>query len=263
MLGKIFYAVEDIYTPENKAEIMEALKPMITGERLEIEKKGVDQFTGDVCGNFIFNTNHRDAIRVTDDSRRFSVFFTAQQRVEDLKRDGMDGEYFPNLWKWLREEGFAIVSEFFHTYAIPAEFNPAGDCQRAPITSTSHEAVKASLGGMEQDILEAVESGQQGFRGGWVSAHYVSLLPRAQKLTIHKLHQILEGLGYVTHPHLVGGRTNNPVVPDGRQTRLYIRSTDILLAQITHGAAIAKSYEEANRVAIIPAFAGGNYGGQR
>ena len=36
----MFYAVEDIYVPDAKNEIMEDLKPMITGKQLEIEAKG-------------------------------------------------------------------------------------------------------------------------------------------------------------------------------------------------------------------------------
>src|SRR5205085_4476563 len=57
MVGKIFYAVEDIYVPGHKADIIEELKPMITGDDLEIEMKGVDPSTLFICGNFMFNSN--------------------------------------------------------------------------------------------------------------------------------------------------------------------------------------------------------------
>jgi Bifunctional DNA primase/polymerase, N-terminal/Family of unknown function (DUF5906) len=249
MMGKVFFPVEDIYVPDAKNEILEDLKPMITGERHEIQKKGVDQFTADICGNFMFNSNHRDAIRVTDNSRRFCILFTAQQSVEDLARDGMAGDYFPNLYKWLREGGYAIVNELLHAYAIPAEFNPAGDCQRAPITSTSREAIAASLGGVEQDIQEAIGEGMQGFCGGWISDHFVKLLPRALRLTPRKRHEILDQMGYVLHPHLKDGRVNNLVLPDGRRSKLYIHRTNVMLAQIASPPAIAKNYEETNKLA--------------
>jgi hypothetical protein len=265
MPGKVFYAVEDIYSPAAKNQILEDLKPMISGLRHEIEKKGVDQETADICGNFIFNSNHQDAIRKTKNDRRYCIFFTAQQRFEDLARDGMDGEsgYFSKLHKWLEKDGgYAIVNEWLHTYPIPAEFNPAGDCNRAPITSTSHEAIAASLGGVEQDILEAVAEERQGFCGGWISSKYVRELPRAQRLTSQKLHQILEGLGYVPHPALKnGGRVDNPVRPDHSRSKLYIHRSNVALAQIASSAAIENNYETANQFALVnSAFGGGTYG---
>ena len=66
---------------------------MITGgDGLEIEGKGVDQISADVCGNFMFNSNHKDAVRKTQNDRRFCVLFSAQQQAADLTRDGMGGD---------------------------------------------------------------------------------------------------------------------------------------------------------------------------
>jgi hypothetical protein len=264
MTGKVFYAVEDIYVADSKNSIMEDLKPMITGKQIEIELKGVDKITADICGNFMFNSNHQDAIRKTKNDRRFCMLFTAQQSIEDLERDGMGphSPYLPNLYKWLDAGGYAIVNEFLYTYDIPAEFNPAGNCQRAPATSSTHRAIEASLGGVEQDIQDAIEEGRQGFCGGWVSSYYVALMPRAEKLTSKKRHQILEGMGYVTHPSLenYGGRTCNQVLPDRSRSKLYIRRTDTELLQINGAAEAAKNYETANKHALANSvFAGGNY----
>jgi Family of unknown function (DUF5906) len=266
MTGKVFYAVEDIYVQDSKMEVMEALKPMISGAEIEIELKGVDKVTADICGNFMFNSNHQDAIRKTKNDRRFCVLFTAQQKAEDLSRDGMGpgSPYFPNLYNtWLEKEGgYAIVNELLHTYEIPAEFNPAGDCHRAPITSSTHEAIEASLGGVEQDILEAIEEEKQGFCGGWISSHYVGLLPRAEKLTSRKRHQILEGMGYVLHSVLKnGGRVDNRVMPDNNRPKLYIRRTDVTLSQISSPAEVANAYETANQFAVANStFGRGPYG---
>lgn len=256
MLGKVFYAVEDIYVPDSKREILEDLKPMITGTRLEIELKGVDQFAGEICGNFMFNSNHRDAIRKTDNDRRFCLLFSAQQQASDLKRDGMTGDYFPDLYKWLREGGYAIVNDLLYTYQIPAEFNPATDCHRAPVTSTTHEAIAASLGNIEQEIQEAIEQGLPGFCGGWVSSIWLErLLERLglkQRISHHKRKQILEQMGYIYHPALPEGRVNNTVTPDNGKPRLYILANS-LVAQIPDAAGAVKNYEAANSGAKSPA----------
>lgn len=250
MVGKVFYAVEDIYVPDSKREILEDLKPMITGGSIEIEAKGVDQISLDICGNFMFNSNHPDAIRKTENDRRFCVLFAAQQKASDLEKSGMDGDYFPNLYKWLNADGYAIVSDFLITWPISDALNPAVDCQRAPVTTSTHEAIAASIGGVEQEILEAVAQGLPGFCSPWISSVYLERLLEhlgayARRISPYKRKQILEQLGYVHHPALDGGRTNNVVLPDNTKPRLYVLANS-LAAQITNGAEVAKSYETTN-----------------
>ena len=257
MLNKLFFAVEDIYVPDARREVIEELKPMITGgDGLEIEAKGVDQTSADICGNFMFNSNHKDAIKKTGNDRRFCVLFSAQQHEPDLERDGMGGNYFPDLYNWLRADGYAIVSEFLYTYSIPLELNPALECQRAPISSTTSEAISTSIGSIEQEILEAVAQGLPGFNGGWISSIYLDKLIEGMrlrgKITYNRRKEMLENLGYRWHPTLKDGRVNNTVIPDGGKPRLYIKN-DSSFALITDPGAVAKAYEAANTNRPTPA----------
>jgi len=249
MVGKILYAVEDIYVPGERREIIEELKPMITGDQLEIEAKGVDQISAEICGNFMFNSNHRDAIQKTKNDRRFCVLFTAQQAFDDLKRDGLTVDYFVPLYNWLKSGGYAVVTDFLHTYQIPAELNPAGDCQRAPFSSTTGEAISASTGGIEQEIQEAISQGLPGFCGGWVSSSALDRLleriGRVRGVTHLRRKEMLESLGYRWHPALKDGRTNNVVLPDQTKPRLYVHDENIA-RQITDATAAAKEYERCN-----------------
>lgn len=228
MLNKLFYGVEDIYVAGNRREVLEELKPMITGDDLEIEGKGVDQVSADICGNFMFNSNHKDAIAKTHNDRRFTVFYTAQQYAADLERDNMTGDYFPNLYTWLKDGGgFAIVSELLYTRPILDEYNPATDCQRAPTTTSTGEAISESLGSIEQEILEAIAQDLPGFAGGWVSSIALNNLLEdknaARRVPLNKRKPLLESLGYVYHPGLKDGRLNNTVLPDGGKPKLFIR----------------------------------------
>ena len=92
LLNKLFIGVEDIYVPDHRRELIETLKPMITGgDGLEIQFKGADQVTADICANFMFNSNHKDAVQKTQSDRRFAVFFTAQQSAADIQAAGMGG----------------------------------------------------------------------------------------------------------------------------------------------------------------------------
>lgn len=251
LLNRVFIGVEDIYVPEHKREVWETLKPMITGEMQEIEAKGVDQDSRNVVCNFILNSNHRRAVQKTRNDRRLAIFYTAQQSAEDVVRAGMDGEYFGRLYGWLKGNGgygYACVAEYLATYPIDPEFDPAGRCQRAPSTSTSAEAVIATVGGIESEVLEAIDQGVQGFRGGWVSSMALDqLLVRTRnegRLPRTMRKEMLEGLGYAWHPALSHGRVNNDVMPDGGKPRLFVQAGHPSLA-LTSPAEVARAYTAA------------------
>ena len=173
--------------------------------------------------------NNKDGLRKSKTDRRICPLFTAQQSIADLDRDGMVGSYFPDLYDWLRiGGGFAIVTHFLRTYAIPDELNPATKCQRAPETSSTVEAVERGTGNIEQEVTEAIESGCVGFRGDFVSSHFLDrlLTDRRLKLSRSRRDSMMRSLGYELHPALLNdrGRTNVVVTPDGTRPKLYCRT---------------------------------------
>lgn len=224
---KIFIYVEDVYTVD-RAEVMETLKPLITEPWVEVQPKGGGKYMADNRGNFMLNSNHKDGVRKTIDDRRIAPFYTAQQSREDLVRDGMGDEYFQKLNGWLEyEDGYAIVANYLEKYVIADEFNPT-KMSCAPLTGSTGEAIAAGLGGIEQDILEAVAQGQVGFMGGWISSVAVERLMerRRGKGTVpnNKRKDMMASLGYVLHPHLPDGRVTSMVAIDGgSKPRLYIK----------------------------------------
>lgn len=268
--GNVLYIVEDIYVADHRNEVLEALKPMITSTRgMSIQRKGQDQHTEDICGNFIFNSNHKNAIKKTNDDRRYAIFYTPQQTVDDIARDGMGKAYFDDLLPWLKgtdqwahmgeNYGYGVVSEFLHTYPIPDEFNPVKHA-RAPHTSSTAEAVHSGLGGIEQEIMEAIECEQVGFAGGWVSSFALDELLarfRAEKMIPHnKRRDLLLGLGYDYHPALKDGRVNNPLASaGGKKPRLFIKNGHHALGAVS-GAEVARLFEEAQNWAVTNAAFG-------
>lgn len=246
LLDKVFYAVEDIYVSEDKAdEVIENLKPMVTNDRLQVQGKGEKKEMRRVCGNFMMNMNKRDGLRKERNDRRFAIFFTPQQQKEDLVRDGMTGGYFQRLYEWLRADGYAIVAEYLHRYRISDEVRDSLLAE-APLTS-SHEEVRAAAGGLvEESVLEAIDEGRQGFRNGWVSlTHLRALLGtiRRSNVRLHTLKDMLADMGYVPHPGLPDGRTNNPVAVDGqKRSKLYVRREHATVTWKAPGE-IARQYE--------------------
>lgn len=245
--GNVFYAVDEIFIEETSSHVLETLKPMITANRggIQITQKGVDQTTQDICGNFFFLTNHRNAIKLKLNDRRVAPFFTAQQKREDLVRDGMDWAYFQRLIGWFEDGGYAKVSEFLHTWPIPREVDPRYH-SRKPHTSTTSEALEAGQGRIEQEILEAIETGTVGFLGGWVSSTALAAMLERMRINLPKARyrEIMESLGYVLHPALAGGRVNQIVAPDNNKPRLYVRAGSAQ-SEISDPKAAAEAYQSA------------------
>jgi hypothetical protein len=232
LFDKILIGVEDIFVPDHKLELLEVLKPMITGETLAKRAMQTDQTMHRVCANFIFNSNHKSAIKKTFNDRRFAVLYTAQQDAADLEKDGMTGDYFPKLYNWLRNQnGFAYVTNYLQNYKILDQFNPAVDAQRAPVTSTTVEAVNASMGAVEQEIMESIEEGKAGFAGGWVSSlaldKLIERMRADRQIPRNRRRELLRSLGYDWHPSLKNGRVNNVIFSENGKPRLFIKQGHI------------------------------------
>jgi hypothetical protein len=223
--GRLFIGLEEIFVSDRR-ELTEPLKVYITNDRIEIQYKGRDQYTGDNLANFMMFSNHKDCMRMTYDTRRYFMVFSGQQSVKDLMSCGMGAEYFKRLYDWLKfENGYAIVAEYLMTYQIPDILNPAGKCQRAPQSSSIHEAVESSRGIVEQNLIEYIEEEKPGFRGGYVSSKaFEDLLVTIRydsRISPYRRKQILEEMGYERHPWLRNGRVDNPVLAEGKKIILY------------------------------------------
>lgn len=226
--GKLLVVVEDVRITEGAAAAWETLKPMITNTRMEIEQKGVDKVTRDVCFNFIMNSNHKDAIRKTMNDRRLAVFYGAQQQRLDLLRDGMTKPYFKRLYDWARNEGGnAAIHHFLQTYPIPDELNPATHCKIAPITSSTDSAIEISRGGVEQELAEMIESEHPGFIGGWINSialdDMLADMNMGRRITRNRRVEMLMEAGYVTHPGLKKGRLLG-TLPNGSRPTIWIKA---------------------------------------
>lgn len=196
--GKLFIGVEEIHM-EGRRDVLDRLKKYITNSRIEVRAMRVDKVMVDNLTNWMFLTNYKDAVFKSRSDRRYAIFFTAQQSVDDIVRDGMGGDYFPNLWSWARNGGFAAVAGFLQRYQRDPAFDPAGRCHRAPETSSTHEAIVESRGVVEQILVDAIEQGVPGLKDGWISSvRAAEILEKSRKiLGPRALSRALENLGFV------------------------------------------------------------------
>lgn len=259
---KLFVGVEEIYVSDRR-EVADALKPLITNARIEIQGKGVDQVTGDNRANFILCTNHKDAIIKTTGDRRYCILYTAQQTPTDMvqagwrRPTGEATEYFPRLYNWLRAEGHAHITHFLRNMQIRDELNPAVLCHRAPLTSSTQEAIRISMPAHEQEIQEAIDEGRPGFANGWVSSHMLEKLlderGLSRRFPINRRGQLMSSMGYVLHPALKEGRTTSPLLAeDGKRPKLYIREGHLALNLTIPADVIATYMRDQNYILTPP-----------
>ncbi len=249
--GKLFVIVEEIRQSRHatSAEVYEALKILITNERIEFQGKGANQYTGENHFNLMLTTNFKEGLRKTADDRRICPIYTAQQTKADLARDGMLGNFFPELWGWWKGGAAKHVNHYLQHFAIVEQFNPAGSCTRAPDTSSTNEAIAVSLNEAEARIAEAIAEGRPGFAGGWVdSIQLEALFERAGGTTRPERQAALEALGYVRHPALRAGRSPIGIAGDGgRKPRLYVLASNGVNVGLPDGRQVAAAYERAQQ----------------
>lgn len=247
--------LEEIKTgARNQAEA--ALKRFIGSNRIQMQGKGKDQHTIRTCINWLLNSNHKDAIHITDHTRRFAVLYCAQQEKEDLERYDMQrgGRYFTQLFDWFHNKnGWAITANFLTTYQIPADLNPATEADKAPMTSSFLDAIKESKSTPHQAIVEALTSGRSGTLGGWCSVQALreilkteyGIRPPSGKM----IAKYLKAEGYVKHPALTNqGRATKAIMAEGGdRSVIYVKSNSIQsafedAAQVTDAYMKAQGY---------------------
>jgi len=240
LIGKLLLIIDEMYN-DDRREFEEILKQLVTAERLEIRPMYGPKSMKDVIFNGLLFSNHQNGVRIDLDERRYAAFFCAQQSKADKIRDGLTKPYFIWLNDWLwKQDGAAIVYNYLMDYAIPDELNPAVGCIEAPITSSTEFAATASLGGIEQELMEAIKQQHEGFRNGWISSQSVDfLLARVGKektIPRNARKGLVMSLGYIPHPSLgTDGMLDIPL-QDGTRPRLYVlKNHPWAVGYLTHG----------------------------
>ncbi len=219
MRARLFILVDEIKVDERR-DMIEVLKPMISEKEIEIQAKGIDQDIEDNYSNWMFLSNYKDAIPVNANARRFAIFYSAIQSKDDLQRRGMDDAYFNRLFGWLQSDGAAIVAHWLLNYPIACGDIP----MRAPDTSSTHEALHQSRGPIEQLIHDAIEDQLPGFRGGWVSLAAVANRVKAsggRSVSNKTLGTILDTMGYYNV-----GRSTRPYFQENATARSTLYALD-------------------------------------
>lgn len=236
MRGKLFILVDEIKV-DDRQDLVETLKPMISEKEIEIQGKGYDQEKEDNFANWAFFSNYKNAIPVNKNGRRYAIFYSELQTVEDLEARGMGKEYFDRIYSWLGkmtdQKGLKIVTNYLMNYPVERGSLP----MRAPDTSSKNEALRHSRSPVERMIMEAIEDNLPGFRGGYISSLAAMNRAKVKGLrvnTINYIETVLESMGY----HNIGRATRSYFTEDAiERTQLFHidRNADISTFGIWQG----------------------------
>ena len=228
MRGKLMILVDEIKIDERR-ELIEILKPMVTDKKVEIQSKGVDQEMEDNPANWIFFSNFKDAIPINQNGRRYAIFYSALQSKADILNAGLNSDFFNDMWKWLHHEGgIEAITHWLINYPI----EQGAIAVRAPETSSHEEAINISRSPMEVIIHNCIADELPGFKGGYISvAAVLAKVKGAMRApSIRVVQNCLENMGYVQL-----GRGIRPYIQEDPSNRSEIYGTMSTLSVENYG----------------------------
>jgi hypothetical protein len=154
LLGKVFVCLEELPTG-SKSEwhsVSDYLKDLVTGSKLDIEKKYADCVQTLNLISLILLTNNENTIKFGKDIRRYMMCDVSHDKVGDSK-------YFDDMIKvCCRETGEAFFMWLLERYDATKDFNPT-EC---PITDAKMEMKERNLTPLLKYIKREFVSTKQG-----------------------------------------------------------------------------------------------------
>jgi len=156
--GALLAVIEEIrISGENRFELIDRLKPFVSNNVVQIEEKGRDQRTVPNFQTYLLLTNHKDALPVNENDRRYAPIFSRVQSEQQLfdELGGRQGaeEYFTKLFNESERRADAL-SWFLRKWKISDEFSAKG---RAPHTSAREEMIALGVSPDRSLIEDTIE----------------------------------------------------------------------------------------------------------
>lgn len=155
-VGQCVTCVEEVrlIKAQNKYEIINSIKPMITNPIIEVHPKGKPQYNAKNTTSYLLFTNFQDALPLDDDGRRYLVLFSQWQSKVLLGAFKADNpKYYADLYKTFVESAPAL-RKWLLSLEQSEGFNAKGD---APDTLAKTIMVRAAMPEfiqMTKDIID-------------------------------------------------------------------------------------------------------------
>jgi hypothetical protein len=133
--GSILNIVEEIYVGGvDKYTLMNKIKGYVRDNQIQIEEKGRDQRNVPNFASYLFFTNYKDALAITNEERCYCIIYGSIQTVEQLYRVLGSPEEAETYFSTLFEESMRridAIASYLMNRTISSEFKHKG---RAPLT---------------------------------------------------------------------------------------------------------------------------------
>jgi len=156
--GAVLAVIEEIrISGDNRFELIDRLKPFVSNNVIQIEAKGQDHRTVPNFQSYLLLTNHKDALPVNENDRRYAPIFSRVQSEQQLfdelgGRQGADA-YFTKLFDDSERRADAL-SFFLRNWKISEGFSAKG---RAPQTSAREEMIALGVSPDRSLIEDAID----------------------------------------------------------------------------------------------------------
>lgn len=130
-----------------RLEIANHLKPLITENEVAVRKMRTDTFMVDNPANFFCTTNHRDAMILTRDTRRYWVWFSDVQPKKKA--------YYNKLFSWTKDN-LASIARWAEDYSLN-DFDPDAP---PPKTESFFEMAEASERPLKSYLFEQLDANE-------------------------------------------------------------------------------------------------------
>lgn len=177
--GSALVVLEEIkLTGHNRHDILNAVKPFITNDTVEIHRKGQDGYDAINTTNYLAFTNFADALPLTDTDRRYMIVFTPFSRSDDLaaaiggvgNTKDVLAEYFRELNETIQQHR-ATLRRWLLDHKIDSSFRPNS---AAPATEEKAVMVGMGVSDDEMTVREILEKGGVGITQEVFLSSYLS-----------------------------------------------------------------------------------------
>jgi len=182
--GSCVAVLEEIkLTGHNRYDILNALKPFITNDSIEVHAKGKDPRDAINTTNYIAFTNYQDALPLTETDRRWWIVFTPFTSSSEMARavaplSANLGLYFDRLHEAIQQHP-AELRRWLLDHSIGTTFKPNGS---APATDEKARMISASTSEEEDMVRFILEDGEG--RKGVTPTVFASRLMRRELLSL-------------------------------------------------------------------------------
>lgn len=153
--------IHEIMT-RGRLDVSNRLKNFITDNTVDINIKGMPIYEQPNLVNFMFFTNHTDAILIEKSERRYCVFYSPAKKQSE--------SYYTNLFEWTKENAGEIFYQLQQRDL--SNFNPKG---HAPHTAARDQMIDETLAPIESWIVEGIEENSYPFNRDVINTKMIAL----------------------------------------------------------------------------------------